>query len=394
MIYRQLLTHLSVACFLTVSLSAHGFIERKYSLEEVLTECTNVVFGTVTAVNPKRMTVNVKVDENIKGKSDFDELKINLSTGQGNFPQKMVEKFEADLPIIIFYAKNGATIDCLGHVNSTWFQLRAIDERDKNRVWWNFTHIEIYMHRTYNGPTPAFQKLVRDVLAGKKVAEDATSAAVNSLASAPANVGRVLMLTGNQFNVEFPVISGFSPVNEQQMAYKKTTDRNLPELEYADILWIGQGEISEGSYWLTREQEEKIKAFVKRGGVAIVLGQDSDDNRPCGVGWIPEPMKGVERTGRSDLQQTPAAGGLFSEPNRIQSGDVFIDDTWTAWSDRYTVLATTNGGKEIAVAMLEHGNGMYLVTSFQNETNANIFVNQPMMQNLLHFAVNWLNRRG
>ena len=134
-----------------------------------------------------------------------------------------------------------------------------------------------------------------------------------------------------------------------------------------------------------------MKAFVKSGGVVIVSGQDSDDGRPCGTGWIPEPMKGVERWGRSDFQPTSAAGTLFSEPNAIKPGEVFIDDTWTDWSSQYKILATTNGGKEIAVAMLEYGQGMYLVTSFQNETSANVFVNRPMMENLIHFAVKWLN---
>jgi hypothetical protein len=102
-------------------------------------------------------------------------------------------------------------------------------------------------------------------------------------------------------------------------------------------------------------------------------------------------MKGVEQRGRSDFQPTSAAGTLFSKPNAIRSGEVFIDDTWTDWSDKYRILATTNGGKEIAVAMLEYGKGMYLVTSFQNETTANVYVNRPMMENLIHFAVKWMN---
>ena len=131
--------------------------------------------------------------------------------------------------------------------------------------------------------------------------------------------------------------------------------------------------------------------FVERGGVVIISGQDSDKGRPCRTGWIPEPMKGVERNGRNDFQPTPAAGMLFREPNRIQSGGVYINDTWTDWSDKYTILATTNGGKEKAVAMLKYGKGMYLVTSFQNETRTNILVNRAVMENLIHFAVKWLS---
>ena len=382
-------------CFsvLIVPFQTQAFIERHYRLEEVLKACTNIVFGTVTSVNRKRMTTSVKVEENIKGKSDFQEIKMNLGFGQGNFPQKMIKQFKVGLPIIIFYAKEGERIDSLGHVNGTWFQTHAHNQSNKSRVWWNFTHIEIYMHRTYKGSTPAFQKLLRDILAGKTRPTKLKISEIQTLAKAPSGAVRVLALAGNRFDVEFPTLSDVDRVGEHRVVYQKTKDRNLPNLEYAHLLWIGQGEISESKYLLTTEQEDKIKAFVQRGGVVIVSGQDSDDGRPCGTGWIPEPMEGVERWGRNDFQPTRAAGRLFSEPNTITSGEVFIEDTWTGWSDKYTILATTNGGKEIAVAMLKHGEGMYLVTSFQNETSANVFVNRPIMENLVHFAVKWLMSR-
>ena len=371
-----------------------AFIARYYTLQEVLAECSNVVFGTVTSVNQKRMTAKVKVEENLKGKSDFQEIKINLSTGQGNFPEKMIKKFKAGKPIIIFYKREGRRIPSLGHIDGTWFQTFAQDRSDKSRVWWNFTHIEIYMHRTYKGSTPDFQRLVRDTLAGRIKPTKTENSRVKSLADASASAVRVLVLSGNRFNVEFPTISAFNPIGGSQVVYQRTKDRNLPSLKNADILWLGQGEICEEKYRLTKEQEAKIKSFVKRGGFVIVSGQDSDDDRPCPTGWIPERMKGVERMGRTDFEPTRAAGTLFSEPNKIEFGDVFLDDAWTKWSDEYTILATTNDGKEIAFATLEYGEGIYLVTSLQNETSANIFINYQIIENLIYFAVKWLEDKS
>ena len=202
----------------------------------------------------------------------------------------------------------------------------------------------------------------------------------------------MLALTGNHYDVEFPALSEFDRVSKYSVVYQKTGDRNLPGLNRVDILWLGQSEICESEYLLRATQEEQIRTF-KNGGVVIVSGQDSPRGKTCGTGWLPHPLKSVNGWGRSDFQPTRAAETLFSEPNRIRSGDVFIDDTWTGWNDKYTLLATTNGGTEIAAAMLRHGKGMYLLTSFQNETAANIFVNQPMMENLIHFAVNWLDLR-
>ncbi len=372
----------------------YAFIARHYTLQEVLAECSNIVFGTVTSINKKRMTAKVKVEENLKGESDFQEIKINLSTGQGNFPEKMIKKFTVGKPVIIFYTREGRRISSLGHVDGTWFQTFAQDRSDKSRVWWNFTHIEIYMHRTYKGSTPDFQRLVRDTLAGRIKPANKRSSKIESLAEESAGAVRVLVLSGNRFNVEFPTISAFNPVGGSQVVYQRTKDRNLPSLKNADILWLGQGEICEGRYRLTKEREKKIKAFVKRGGVVIVSGQDSDDDRPCPTGWTPEPMKGVERMGRSDFELTRAAGTLFSKPNKIQFGDVFLDDAWTKWSDKYTILATTNDGKEIAFATLEYGEGIYLITSLQNETSANISINYQIIENLIYFAVKWLEDKS
>ena len=165
------------------------------------------------------------------------------------------------------------------------------------------------MHRTYKGSTPDFQQVVRDALAGRGKSSNKKSSKVESLAKASAGAVRVLVLSGNRFNVEFPTISAFNPVGGSQVVYQRTKDRNLPSLKNADILWLGQGEICEERYRLTKEREKKIKAFVKRGGVAIVSGQDSDDDRPCPTGWTPERMKGVERPGRTDFEPTRGSGG-------------------------------------------------------------------------------------
>ena len=380
--------------FLFAVSQTHAFIARHYTLQEVLAECSNIVFGTVTSVNQKRMTAKVKVEENLKGKSDFEEIKINLSTGQGNFPEKMIKKFEVGKPIIIFYKREGRRIPSLGHVDGTWFQTFGQDRSDKSRVWWNFTHIEIYMHRTYKGSTPDFQRVVRDALAGRSKPANTKSSKVKSLAEVSAGAVRVLVLSGNRFNVEFSTMSAFNPVGGSQVVYQRTKDRNLPDLNHADILWLGQGEICEERYRLNKERENRIKRFVKRGGVVIVSGQDSDDDRPCPTGWIPERMRGVERMGRTDFEPTRAAGTLFSKPNEIEFGDVFLDDAWTKWSDEYTILATTNDGKEIAFATLKYGEGMYLITSLQNETSANISINYKIIENLIYYAVNWLEDKS
>lgn len=246
------------------------------------------------------------------------------------------------------------------------------------------------MHRTYKGSTVDFQSHLRQVFAGKIKPKGKKGSQSYNLADAPTGAIRVMVLNGARYDVEFSTLTDFDQANNHKVVYQQTEDRDLPGIEKADILWIGQGVISNDKYFLTSKQEKKIKAFVKSGGVAIVSSQDSDDERPCEVGWISEPIKGIESMGRSDFKATEHAGSLFDTPNRIRSGEVFLDDTWSDWSSKYIMLATTNSGKNVAVAMLKHGRGIYLLTGFQNETTANVFVNRLMIENLIHFAANWL----
>ena len=123
------------------------------------------------------------------------------------------------------------------------------------------------------------------------------------------------------------------------LAYHATTDRNLPTLGEADILWIGFRSLSEGRYRLNKKQENRIKEFVKNGGIVIASGQDSDDKRPCGSGWLPVPLAGVESSTRNDFQPTSHAGELFKTPNRIRSGQLALDDSWKGWNEKYKILA-------------------------------------------------------
>ena len=383
-----------ILSFIFIVLASHydaeAFIQKEYSLQEVLSECSNVLFGTVTEVDPKRMTAKVKPEENLKGETKFSQIKINIGVGQGNFPQQLIRKFKVGEPVIIFYKDEGGRIASVGHIGGIWFQIFAPKRSERSKTWWNFTHIEIYMHRTYKGPTVDFQSHLRQVFAGKIKPKEKKESQSYNLADAPKGAIRVMVLNGSHYDVEFTTLTDFDQVANHKIVYQKTTNRDLPGIEKADLLWIGQGVISNDKYLLTSKQEKKIKAFVKSGGVAIVSSQDSDDGRPCEIGWVPEPIKGIESMGRSDFKATEHAGSLFDTPNQIRSGEVFLDDTWSEWSSKYVMLATTNAGKNVAVAMLRYGRGMYLLTGFQNETTANVFVNRLMIENLIYFATNWL----
>jgi len=356
---------------------AEGYIAKRYTIRQIVAESTNVVLGTVTEVNVKRRTAKVKVEENLKGTSEFQEIRIRFDVykGEADHRDEIIHFLKEDEPIIVFYLKSGGRIDSLAHTRGRWFQTQ-VTAKNKERTewgWWLFTHFEKYLNRdkvSKRDSTPDFQNELRNLLSGDAL--------------------ELLLLKTDRYDSEPRAIAELDAVADFGFIYHATTDRSLPTLREADILWIGFRSLSEGKYRLNKKQENRIKEFVKNGGIVISSGQDSDKDRPCGSGWLPEPLTGVESSTRNDFRPTSGAGELFKEPNRIRSGQLSLDDSWRGWNEKFEILATTNDGKEIVVAKLKHGKGMYLVTNLHNRSNSHVSKNRRMLENLVHFAVQFL----
>ena len=394
----SLVASLLVFCFIALLFTspASAFIEREYTIREVLNACTNIVFGKVKSVDRGRLRGIITVEEDVKGKSGLKEIKMNFATGhyrRGTSPQKLVKLLKPGMPIIVFYREHYG-IDSMCFVDDTWFQMRAYRGGYGGGSWWTFTHIDPMMSRTFDGKTKAFQKIVSDMLAGKM------------WVAAPKNAVKVLVLTGNSTyptwsqtpvsaNVatyEYQALRSIKESGKRAIAYELTKERTLPQLEKADVLWIGYEEISSyGRYLLPSKAEEKIKTFVKNGGIVIVAGQDSSAEKPCGIGWLQGgKLKGVESPPTQDFVVTKKGSSLFSIPNAITSGKIFVDDAWVDWDRKDEIFATTKETKELVVGMRRSGKGLYIITSLRNDGQYTTSVNKAFMQNIMHYAVSQL----
>ena len=356
---------------------SEGYIAKRYSVQQIANESSNILFGTVSEINTKRRTAKVKVERYLKGNSEFNEIKIRLDVykGEADHRDEAMGLLKQDAPIIVFYLREGRRIDSLAHISGKWFQTQTT-KRNNEWGWWLFTHTEKYLNRdkvSRRDSTVDFQKEL-DAMLG----EDAI---------------QLHFLRTDSYKVEYPAISNINSIGDRWIAYDGTTNRDLPRLSKADILWLGFRTLSrDGRYRLNNKQENRIKEFVKNGGVVVVSGQDSDEKNPCRTGWLPEPLNGVESSRRNDFQPTSDAGELFKAPNRIRSGQLALDDSWIGWNQKYQVLATTNSGKEIVVAKLRYGKGMYLITNLRNSQKQEVSQNRRMIENLMHFAVNFIEK--
>ena len=321
---------------------------------------------------------------------------MNFATGhykRGTSPEKLAKLLKPGMPIIVFYREHYG-IDSMCFVDNTWFQMRAYRGGYGGSTWWTFTHIDPMMSRTFDGKTKAFQKIVRDMLAGKM------------WVAAPKNAVKVLVLTGNSTyptwgqtpvhtnaaTYEYQTLRSLKKGGERPIAYELTKKRVLPELEKADILWIGYEEISTyGRYLLSDETEKKIKAFVKNGGIVVVAGQDSSAENPCGTGWLQGgKLTGVESPPAQNFAVTKKGESIFSTPNEIVPGKIFVDDAWVDWDRRDEVFATTENKKELVVGARRHGKGLYIITSLRNDSQYTTAINKALMENIMHYAVGQL----
>ena len=399
-----LFVSLCFICFITTT-PALGFIEREYTIREVLDACTNIVFGEIKSVNKSRYQTIVKINEDVKGKrdvtgrSDTTELKFNLSTGhykQGSAPQKSVKLLKPGMPIIVFYRASNYGVDSMCFIDNTWFQMRGYHRRSRSSSsWWSFTHIDPMMTRTFNGKTVAFQKVVRDMLDGKMwvMATDDTLKAYVLTGNSTSPTWGQSHIDTNTMTYEYQALRNVKKAGKRPLAFEYTKARTLPHLKDADILWIGYEEISSyGRYLLTKRTEQAIKDYVKNGGIVVVSGQDSTLNKPCGIGWLEGKLKGVESPPKTVFIKTENADELFSTPNKIQSGKIYIDDAWTDWEADDEIFAITPDSNELVVGSRKYGKGLYIITSLRNDGQYAVSVNKALMENILHYAASKIQK--
>lgn len=395
-----------------------AFIERQYTIEEVVEASTHILFGRIGTVDKTKQRIIVLVEKGVKGKSEFQQINVNVAVGDvragQSTPEILLQRVKADQPAIVFYEDQAGRLAGLVYTENTWFQIFGSRSGDPNKVWWNFSHIEIHMHRTYQGDSRKFQQLVEAMASGRQLEATGVSDKsdkkefYNWPSQKDKDMVRVLVLSGRGSPVvrkkldsksselsatsEFISLMGLGKVKQWDLAYRASSDLSLPALEEAQLLWIGFREIWRDGYHLDKKTEIRIRNFVKQGGVAIVSGQDYDDNRSLGTGWIPEPIGGVELN-QMPLKSTGHLPNLLQSPQKVNLSQLVIDDAWTGLSEKYVVALETADSRGVALAQLRYGQGFYLITALSNANQQAVEANQPLMENLIHYAVEQLMSR-
>jgi hypothetical protein len=149
-----------VVCGWWVGPSA-AYVEAPHSLGQVIQLSTNIVVVRVERVDKEKCLILYRKVEDLKGKHPTDVIKHNIGRG-GIRPNEWKHTMDWAEPgkIAVFFHNGGASETCIG---TYWYQAYAGGE------WWNHSHGEPYLLRTYAGNPDKLIAAVKDILAGKEV---------------------------------------------------------------------------------------------------------------------------------------------------------------------------------------------------------------------------------
>lgn len=144
--------------------SAPAYVEGVLSLQYVISESEVIAEGVVEKADRETQTAEIRITGSLKGKCHYEVLRLNLGVGQAWHPEALRKHVVVGAPALVFY---NAGRQSQTYLNRFFFQLYGDASAPPERTWWNFTHVEIKMNRTFNGSAAELAEVVRKVLAGR-----------------------------------------------------------------------------------------------------------------------------------------------------------------------------------------------------------------------------------
>jgi hypothetical protein len=141
---------------------AHAYVEAPHSFGQVVNLSTNVLLMRVEKVDKEKRIIIYRKVRDIKGTHSTDVIKHNLGASNGfherewKYPMEWAEVGKT----AVFFHNGGASETCIG---TYWYQAYSGGD------WWNFSHGEPFLLRSYCGKVEKLASLVGEVLNNKEV---------------------------------------------------------------------------------------------------------------------------------------------------------------------------------------------------------------------------------
>ena len=165
-------TFAALAIVLAAAGPAAAVISKPIPLKEVLADEKFIFTAAVEKVDPDKPGVVFTQTGDLKGKSPFERLAVNL-TGDSdakrfNHTKEMLARLTPGRTLVFFASPVGKNYSAFGFMEGTWFQLQGTTDPDGKTVRWSFLHCEPYLRKTFKGTTADLTTTVTECLAGKR----------------------------------------------------------------------------------------------------------------------------------------------------------------------------------------------------------------------------------
>lgn len=138
-----------------------AYVEIPYSLGRVVQESTSISVLRIDKVDRERNLILFRKIQDLKGSLAGEVVRHNI--GRGGFHERewrAIMEYAEPGRLAVFFNNGGASETCIG---TYWYQAYAGGE------WWNMSHGEPYMLRTFAGPAEKMAALVTSMVAGQEV---------------------------------------------------------------------------------------------------------------------------------------------------------------------------------------------------------------------------------
>ncbi len=141
--------------------ASRAYVEAPMSLGAVVAQSTNVVLVRVESVDKQKNLIIYRKVRDVKGKHPTDVIKHNIGRA-GLRPDEWKPPMEWAEPgkLAVFFHNGGASETCIG---TWWYQAYAGGE------WWNQSHGEPFLLRSYCGNPEKLANLVAQMLENREV---------------------------------------------------------------------------------------------------------------------------------------------------------------------------------------------------------------------------------
>jgi hypothetical protein len=155
-----ILSGLGVLCALTIP-TTHAYVEAPMSFGAIVAQSSNIVLMRVEAVDREKNLIIYRKVKDLKGVHPQEMIKHNIGRG-GLRPNEWKPQMDWAEPgkIAAFFHNGGASETCIGN---WWYQAYGGGE------WWNHSHAEPFLNRSYCGPPEKLAGIIPPMLEGKEV---------------------------------------------------------------------------------------------------------------------------------------------------------------------------------------------------------------------------------